>query len=145
LVGSSGGHLAHLLILRPWWVSEDRFWVTFDTADAIESLAGERAYWCNHPTNRNLFNLIRNLVLAVKICVKERPTLIVSSGAAVAVPFFYVGKFFGARTIYLEVVDRVDKATLSARLVQPVTDAFAVQWPAQIALYSKSHLIGRLM
>ena len=145
LVGSSGGHLAHLLVLRGWWGEEDRFWVTFNTADALESLRGERTYWCHHPTNRNLRNLVRNLVLAVRVCVKERPTLIVSSGAAVPVPFFYVGKLFGARTIYVEVVDRIDKATLTGRLVQPVTDAFAVQWPAQLSLYPRSHLIGRLL
>lgn len=34
LVGSSGGHLAHLNLLKPIWEKEDRFWVTFDKEDA---------------------------------------------------------------------------------------------------------------
>lgn len=145
LVGSSGGHLAHLMLLRRWWEGQDRFWVTFNTADAVSGLAGERTFWCHHPTNRNLPNLIRNVVLAFRICMRERPTLIVSTGAAVAVPFFYVGKLFGARTIYIEVVDRIERPTLTGRLVRPVTDKYAVQWPEQLALYPRSSLIGRLM
>ena len=35
LVGSSGGHLAQLLELEPWWRSWRRTWVTFETADAV--------------------------------------------------------------------------------------------------------------
>lgn len=30
LVGSSGGHLTHLYMLKPFWKNKDRFWVTFD-------------------------------------------------------------------------------------------------------------------
>lgn len=145
LVGSSGGHLAHLLVLRPWWSEHDRFWVTFDTPDAVAELRSERTYWCHHPTNRNLGNLVRNTLLALRILWKERPALIVSSGAAVAVPFFYLGRLFGARTLYLEVVDRVDSRTLTGRLVAPVADEILVQWPEQVGLYPKARLVGRLL
>lgn len=31
LVGSSGGHLTHLYMLKPFW--KDKFWVTFDKED----------------------------------------------------------------------------------------------------------------
>ena len=34
LVCSSGGHLAQLVKLRPWWEQHDRTWVCFDTTDA---------------------------------------------------------------------------------------------------------------
>jgi hypothetical protein len=53
---------------------------------------------------------------------KEKPDLIISSGAAVAVPFFWLGKLFGAKTMYIEVFDRIDKSTLSGKLVYPVAD-----------------------
>ena len=60
LVGSSGGHLAHLLILKPWWEDHDRFWVTFDMPDSHELLESERCDWAHFPTTRNVPNLIRN-------------------------------------------------------------------------------------
>jgi beta-1,4-N-acetylglucosaminyltransferase len=145
LVCSSGGHLAQLLPLRPWWSTRRRFWVSFDKPDARAELRGERRYWCHYPTNRNLWNLLRNTILALRICFKERPQLIVSTGAGVAVPFFYVGKLVGARTVYIEVVDRIERATVTGRLVRPVTDLFLVQWEEQLGLYPRSRLVGRLL
>ena len=128
LVGSSGGHLTHLYMLRPFWKDKDRFWVTFDKQDAKSLLQEEKMYPCYYPTNRNLKNLIRNTFVAIKVLLKEKPDLIISSGAAVAVPFFYLGKLFGAKLIYIEVFDRIDKPTLTGKLVYPITDKFIVQW-----------------
>lgn len=145
LVCSSGGHLAQLVTLKPWWDGRDRLWVTFGTEDARTILETERAYWCANPTNRSLVKLAQNFFLAVRICLRERPTLIVSTGAAVAVPFFYVGKLLGAQTIFIEVVDRVARPSLTGRLVRPVTDAYAVQWAEQLRFYPRATLIGRLM
>jgi UDP-N-acetylglucosamine:LPS N-acetylglucosamine transferase len=133
------------MALRPWWIGQDRFWVTFDKADARAALATERTYWCFSPTNRSLRNLVRNAWLAVRVLRRERPRLIVSSGAGVAVPFFYLGKLFGARTIFIEVVDRIDRPTLTGRLVRPVTDQYVVEWPEQEAFYPRAQLIGRLL
>ena len=102
LVCSSGGHLAHLYLLRPFWEGKERFWVTFDKPDARSVLSGEKVYPCYYPTNRNLFNLVRNTILAVKVLLRERPDLIVSSGAAVAVPFFWIGKILGCSTVFCD-------------------------------------------
>ena len=60
LVGSSGGHLAHLNMLKPFWSEHDRFWVTFDKEDARSVLSDEKFYPCYFPTNRNIKNLIKN-------------------------------------------------------------------------------------
>ena len=46
LVGSSGGHLTHLYMLKPFWKDKDHFWVTFDKEDARSLLEGEKV--CIH-------------------------------------------------------------------------------------------------
>lgn len=142
LVGSSGGHLTHLYLLKPFWKNEERFWVTFKKEDAKSVLKNEKMYACYYPTNRNFKNLIKNTYLAFKILKREKPDLIVSSGAAVAVPFFYLGKFFGAKTVYIEVFDRIDKPTLTGKLVYPVTDEFIVQWEEMKKIYPKATNFG---
>ncbi|MBU7454886.1 PssD/Cps14F family polysaccharide biosynthesis glycosyltransferase [Leuconostoc fallax] len=142
LVGSSGGHLTHLYLLKKFWEKEDRFWVTFDKEDARSILKNERKYNAYFPTNRNIINLVRNTFLAIKILFKERPDVIISSGAAVAVPFFYLGKLFGAKTVYIEVFDRIDKPTLTGKLVYPVTNKFIVQWPEMKRVYPKAIDLG---
>lgn len=145
LVGSSGGHLAQLLALRPFWERRDRFWVTFDTEDAVSLLREERVYWCHRPTNRNIPNLLRNTLLAIRVLRSERPTIVISTGAAVAVPFLWLGRLQGAKTVFIEVLDRIDSATLTGRLVAPVCSRILVQWPEQQALYPKSRVIGPLL
>lgn len=145
LVGSSGGHLTHLYLLEDWWKKHDRFWVTFEKQDAKSILKDEKKYWCFFPTNRNIKNLIKNTFLAIKVLIKEKPDIIVSSGAAVAVPFFYIGKLMGKKVVYIEVYDRVSTATLTGRLVYPITDAFIVQWEEQKKLYPKAINLGGLI
>lgn len=144
LVGSSGGHLTHLYMLKQFWNDKERFWVTFDKMDAKSLLEGEKVYNCYYPTNRNIKNLIKNTFLAIKLLHKEKPDLIISSGAAVAVPFFYIGKLMGAKTIYIEVFDRIDKSTLTGKLVYPVTDKFIVQWEEMKKVYKKSINLGSI-
>ena len=144
LVGSSGGHLAHLHMLKPFWEKRERFWVSFDKEDARTLLKDEKMYSCYFPTNRNIKNLGRNTVIAWKILKIERPDLIISSGAAVAVPFFYLGKLFGAKTIYIEVFDRIDKPTLTGKLVYPVADKFIVEWEEMRQVYKKAINLGSI-
>ena len=144
LVGSSGGHLTHLYMLKPTWSQTKRFWVTFDKEDANSVLEGEQVYHCYFPTNRNIKNLIKNTILAKKILKTEKPDIIISSGAAVAVPFFWLGKLQGAKTIYIEVFDRIDKSTVTGKLVYPVTDKFIVQWEEMKKVYKKAENFGSI-
>ena len=142
LVGSSGGHLTHLYLLKDLWGERERFWVTFDKPDARSILKSEKLFFCYFPTNRNFRNLIKNTFLALKVLRKERPDIIISSGAAVAVPFFYIGKLFKARTVFIEVFDRIDSPTLTGRLVYPVTNDFIVQWEEMKKVYPKAINLG---
>lgn len=144
LVGSSGGHLTHLYMLKDFWKNKDRFWVTFDKTDANSILKDEKKYYCYYPTNRNIKNLIKNTVLAIKVLRKEKPDLIISSGAAVAVPFFYIGKIMGAKTVYIEVFDRIDKPTMTGKMVYPITDKFIVQWEEMKKVYPKAINLGSI-
>lgn len=144
LVGSSGGHLTNLYMLKPFWKNKKHFWVTFNKEDARSLLSGERMYSCYYPTNRSIKALIKNTAIAWKVLRKERPNLIISTGAAVAVPFFYLGKLFGAKLIYIEVFDRIDKPTLTGKMVYPIVDEFIVQWEEQKKVYPKAINLGSI-
>ena len=136
--------MTHLYMLKPFWSEQERFWVTFDKEDARSLLTGENVYPCYFPTNRNVKNLIRNTFLAWKVLRKEKPDLIISSGAAEAVPFFYLGKLFGAKTIYIEVFDRIDAPTIAGKLCYPVTDKFIVEWEEMKQVYPKAINLGSI-
>lgn len=145
LASSAGGHLAQLCRLEGWYSSRDVRWATFDLPDARSTLGDAEVIWAYRPTTRNVPNLLRNIRLAFREIRAHRPDVVISSGAAIAVPFFWVAKLFGVATIYVEVIDRFDTRTLTARLVSPVTDLFVVQDEEQLELFPGSHLIGRLL
>ena len=145
LVGSSGGHLAQLLALAPLWDADRRTYVTFGTPDAVSQLRGERVTWAYHPTTRNIPNLVRNSVLAVRELRRRRPDVVVSTGAAVGFPFFVVARAMGIPTVFVEVYDRIDSPTLTGRLCRPLATLFCVQWPEQERFYRRSELVGSLM
>ena len=144
LVGSSGGHLTHLYMLKPFWRNKNRFWVTFDKEDARSLLEGEKVYPCYFPTNRSIKALIKNTKIAWDVLHKEKPDLIISCGAAVAVPFFYIGKMMGAKLVYIEVFDRIDKPTMTGKMVYPIVDKFVVQWEEQKKVYPKAVNLGSI-
>lgn len=146
LVGSSGGHLAQLLSLRSWWSKYEHAWATFRTPDAEAALANERhVTWVYFPTTRSIVNLVRNAWLAAQLLRTWRPTVVISTGAGSALPFFIVAKVMGISTIYIEVFDRVDSPTLTGRLCRPFADEMLVQWDQQLGLYRDAHLLGRLL
>jgi UDP-N-acetylglucosamine:LPS N-acetylglucosamine transferase len=145
LAASAGGHLRQLHVLQPWWSAHERHWVTFDTEDAVTMLAGESTTWAYHPTNRNIPNLLRNLVKTFGLVRRYRPDVIVSTGAAIAVPLFIWARIFGIRTVFIEVYDRIENPTLTARLVGPMTDLFLVQWEEQRSFHAGSVVAGQLL
>ncbi len=145
MVCSSGGHLAQLLTLDTWSEQYRTRWVTFGTQDARSALAGRDVVECYHPTTRHLPNLLRNTWLAWRQLRRERPAVVVSSGAAVAVPFFVLARLLRVPTVYVEVFDRIDSTTMTGRLVRPFSTLFCVQWDEQLDLYPGSVNVGALL
>ena len=142
LISSTGGHFQALLKLHRFWRKHDCCWVTFQTASTELILNGEKVYWAYSPTNRNIPNLIRNFWLAWQVILQERPQLVLSTGAGVAVPFIILAKLAGIQTAFIESFTRVQELSLSAKLVFPFLDVVYVPWAQIAAKYSKAELIS---
>lgn len=145
MVSTQGGHLAQLLVLRPWFEGREHVWVCPDTPDVADRLAGERVIVSYTPTTRSIKNLVRNGVLALRVVRRERPALVISAGAGVAVPFFVAAWLMRVPTVFIEVYDRVDTPTMTGRLCGPFTTRRIVQWRQQLDFYPDAHLVGPLL
>jgi UDP-N-acetylglucosamine:LPS N-acetylglucosamine transferase len=145
LVASSGGHLAQLIALEPWYRERARHWVTFDTPDAVSLLRGESVTWAHHPTTRNLRNLARNLLLALRLVRRRRAGALLTTGAGVALPFVIIAWVLRIPTVYIEVFDRIDTPTLTARLCRPLLTVMLVQWEEQRRFYPEATVVGQLI
>lgn len=129
LVCSSGGHLLQLLALEEAWEGFDETWVALSGADVDYLLADRVVVRAHGPTNRSLIKLMLNLRLAWRVLRNEQFDAVISTGAALAVPFFVVGRLRGCRCIYVESLTRTRSLSLSGWLVWPLAHAFFVQWP----------------
>ena len=86
-----------LLALMPAFEGCETFFFCYD-ADTTRRL--DRAYRVpNMP--RNPIEFVRNLFRAARIMRIERPRLIVSTGAEIAIPVALAGKAFGVRLIHV--------------------------------------------
>lgn len=131
--------------LRPAWEPHDVTWVTLPGSDVEYLLAGEQVVLANGPTNRSLRNLVRNSRLAWRLIRDERPDVILSTGAALAVPFFVVGKLRRCQLIYVESLTRTTSLSLSGRMVYPLVNVFYVQWPGAAGRRRRARCVGNLL
>lgn len=145
LVCSAGGHFYQMFQLKSWWSKYSRFWVTFNRVDTKESLKGERVFFGHFPENRNVINAIKNLYLAIRILVREKPDVIFSTGAGIAPPFFLVGKILGAKLIYIETASFVGIPTLTGKMIYPLVDIFLIQHTSSKKFFPKAKMAERLV
>jgi beta-1,4-N-acetylglucosaminyltransferase len=73
--------------------------------------------------------MLRNLILAWRTVRRVDPDVVLSTGAALAVPFLLVARLQRRRAVYVESFTRTDRLSLSGRLVYPLVHRFFVQWP----------------
>jgi beta-1,4-N-acetylglucosaminyltransferase len=149
LVCSTGGHLLQLLALREAWAVFPHAWVTFDKSDARTLLEDETVVYAFGPTNRTfgflaLHNTVRNLFLAWRVIDRLRPRVVLTTGAGVAVPFAWVGRFRRARVVYVESLTRIEGPSLSCRLIAPVADRIYGQWPDFTARVRRARYAGNV-
>jgi beta-1,4-N-acetylglucosaminyltransferase len=134
LVCSHGGHLTELLHLTEALEGHDTFFITYDSARTRQL---ERKYLLRNIGKSPL--LMAYAFLSIfRILRKEKPRLIISTGAEVAIPPFYLAKLLRIKTIFIESWTRVDRPTGTGKIVYPVSDVFLVQWERLLAKYGNS-------
>lgn len=127
-MGSGGGHLANLLLLRPAWDGWSETWAVLDTPDARDRLAGERVEWVPRPFDRHhLLEGPACFARARRWLARERPNRLVTTGAGLSAAFVAAARLRGIPCAFVEVFDRVSEPTLSARVAAGLGAAVFVQ------------------
>lgn len=144
LVCSSGGHLLQLLALREAWEPFTRAWVSFDKSDVRSLLREERVIYGRGPTNRSIRNLVRNIGVAWRVLRELRPAVVLTTGAGLAVPFAWLARIRGVRVVYVESLTRIERPSLSCRLIAPTADRIYVQWPQLLAAVPRARYAGSI-
>lgn len=143
LVSTSGGHFSTMRGLKPFWHQHERVWITDrkqDTEVLVENK--EQVHWLPYQAPRDVLGFIRNMPSVFRIVFSEKPDLVISTGASLAVGFAFAAKLLGVRFIYIESISRAQELSLSGKLVYPICDEFYVQWPTLCTKYAKAQYRG---
>jgi UDP-N-acetylglucosamine:LPS N-acetylglucosamine transferase len=95
--------------------------------------------------------MLRATAAITRILIRERPDLIVSTGAEIAIPAFYAawalrGLSLGKpRLCFIESWTRVTMPTRTGRLVYPIADLFLVQWEHLLSHYGRRARYGGII
>lgn len=142
LVCTSGGHFSTMRSLEPFWSRHERVWVSDLKPDTEVLSSTEKVHWFSHRAPRDLLGLIFNIPKTYKIVRLERPDLVLSTGASIAVSFAFIAKLLGIKFAYVESISRSKELSLSGRMVYPICDEFYVQWSSLCEKYPKATFKG---
>lgn len=131
LTCSHGGHLTEMLSLLEAFEGHDTFWFCYD-ADTTRRLP--RSYLVPNMA-RNPVEFCMNLFRATRIFRKERPDLVVSTGAEIAIPVVFVARMLRVPVLYVECGAQVAHPSFTGRLMYWLADRFHVQWPELLDAY----------
>lgn len=126
IVSSCGGHLTEVRMLQPAYADRDHFYVLNERVELPDDMKG-RTHFIAH-MRRDLVFFV-NLWEAARILHKERPTVILSTGAGHVVPFALVGKVLGIKCVFVESFTRIQTPSLTGRIMYRLADHFYYQWP----------------
>ena len=140
IINELGGHLTELMMIRDAFDGHDLFFVTSKTA---RQFPGHTHYQIDlHPEKFGMVPLTLGRIINLftqswRILRREKPDVLVSTGAEICLPAFYFAKILGIKTIFIETVTRLEKPTLTAKLAYPVSSVFLVQQPELLARFGK--------
>lgn len=137
ILASSGGHLTEAMSIIEAFEGHDRFLIVHDLPtlkglqiDEIKRIYKLRVIMGYTSLLAVFLTAFVNVFELIRIFWVEKPTILFSTGAEIAIPAFYVGKIlFRTKLIYLETLTRVEKLSLTGKALYPVADLFLVQWP----------------
>jgi len=137
LASSPGGHLTEMSFLEPLFKKYDHFFVTAEGPNTASLQKREKVYLVVN-SKRNPLKLVKNFFQSFRVLLKEKPDVIISTGAGVAVPTCFLGKFMGSKIIFIESFCRIENPAFSSKLVYPISDLFIVQWKRMLKYYPRS-------
>ena len=133
LACSHGGHLTEMFELLDAFRNHDVFYITYKS----ERTANLQRVYLIDNLHSKPSKMLTSLVRIALALISERPRVVISTGAEIAVPVFSLAKLLGMYTIYIESCARVNSASGTGRIVYWIADRFFVQWEELLREYGK--------
>lgn len=147
LISSSGGHLSQLKELIPISNKYNYFIITEKNGSSQVLKEQKKVYFLNQQNRKSLDffpNVTKNICVSLKYILKERPEIIISTGAGAVIPFCFFGKILGAKVVFLESFAKVNSPTITGRIIYRFADQFYIQSKGLSKFYKKAKFKGTI-
>jgi len=144
LIASSGGHFDELQRLTEL---EEKYLI-YKVTEQTSYLSADKDTYLLKQVNRTepllIIKLLWNSFVSLKIFIREKPDIIISTGALAVIPTFFIGKIFRKKLIFIESFANVNSPTLTGRLLYKICNIFIVQWEELQAFYPDAIYLGSI-
>lgn len=141
IVCSCGGHLTEVQALERVYREFDHFFVVNNRIELPPEMQGRTYFICHAERD---WRVLVNFWEAWRILRRERPDIILSTGAGPAVPFGVIAKLRRLPVIFIETCAQVSRPSLTGRIMYHLAERFFFQWPSLQRHYPRA-TYGRLL
>jgi len=139
-ISSTGGHFEQLMQLKQV-MSEYNHYYVLPRSDSFKTLGGKKYLLLGFSKKNILITLCTYAVLFLQqllVFVKERPDVVITTGAGFVIPTCLYAHFFGKKMIYIESFARMKTINRTGKLLYKYADLFIVQWEELLEYYPKA-------
>lgn len=145
VAASAGGHLTQLLSLSVTWQRYEVFYVSTGDVAVDKFKDPGSVYLVGECNRRQPFKCLAILLRCFLIALKQKPDVVISTGAAPGCIFSLVSKLLGAKIVWIDSIANVERLSLSGRVVRPFTSLFLTQWPDLADRYNNVEYVGSIV
>lgn len=128
IVASAGGHLVQLLRLKKSWDGYDVFYVS--TVEVVKDKLSQlaRVYIVGECNRQHPLQTLKVFWRCLGVVMRERPNVVISTGAAPGFLMCFLGRLSGAKIIWIDSMANVKRLSMSGRMIRPFCHLFLTQW-----------------
>ena len=145
-VASSGGHLEEILALEPLGKLYSSVLITEKTSFNL-SMWPQKIYSVSSVDRKDKLLFLKLFwisCVALFVFIKEKPDIILTTGALIAYPVCLLARFMKKKIIYIEILARVYSGSATGLRIYRFADLFIIQWENLFKIYPNAMYTGRL-
>jgi UDP-N-acetylglucosamine:LPS N-acetylglucosamine transferase len=128
-ISSGGGHWVQLLRLRPAFDGCDVTYATVMVGYRSDLDAGTRFHVIPDGNRWNKWKLLCSALGILWLLLRLRPDVIVTTGAAPGYFALRLGKWLGARVVWIDSIANAGELSMSGAKAGAFADLWLTQWP----------------
>lgn len=127
-IASAGGHWIQLLRLMPAMAGHEMVYAS-TRASFAETVPGHSFYTVPDASRWNKLRLFYMAFVVLRLVMRLKPGLIVTTGAAPGLMAILAGRMLGVRTVWIDSIANVERLSMSGNIAQYIAHRCYTQWP----------------